>query len=51
MKTLNLTQMENLQGGITGRQCMLAGAGLVLAIGMQLWGPAIGIGVASADCW
>lgn len=51
MKKLNVEQMENLQGGLSQRQCLLAGVGLLATVGLSLWGPAIGIGVASADCW
>lgn len=33
MKTLELNQMENLEGGkLVGRDCMLRGAGLALGI-------------------
>ncbi|WP_326981096.1 hypothetical protein VUJ46_12500 [Chryseobacterium sp. MYb264] len=51
MKKLNVSQMENLQGGISQRQCLLAAVGLLGTVGLSLWEPAIGIAVASADCW
>jgi hypothetical protein len=51
MKKLKLTKMLKIEGGLTNRQCMLAGAGLVIATSCGLWGAVISIGVGSADCW
>lgn len=51
MKKLELNQMENLEGGLSNRQCMLAGIGLVTLAAAQFWAGFIGMTVASADCW
>lgn len=51
MKKLELNQMENLDGGLSNRQCMLAGAGMVIGAGCGFWGPVLAMGVASIDCW
>jgi hypothetical protein len=51
MKKLQLNQMENLEGGLSNRQCMLAGAGILACGLLGIWGGCIGIGVGSADCW
>lgn len=50
MRKLKLNQMENLEGGLTNRQCMLAGIGLVILAASQNWG-FVAIAVGSADCW
>ena len=51
MKKLELNQMENLEGGISNRNCMLAGAGMVLLAAIGAWGPLIAVGVAASDCY
>lgn len=48
MKKLNVSQMENLQGGTNGRNCMLLGAAAVLSLGLGPiatigWGAAAGL--------
>jgi len=45
MKKLNVSQMENLQGGTNGRNCMLLGAAAVLSLGL---GPIASIGWGTA---
>ncbi len=62
MKKLDFTQMENLNGGVSGRNCLLMGAGIAVlgiaagvggAVGAILGGGAIGgfFTAASADCF
>lgn len=59
MKKLEITQMESLQGGTNGRNCMIMG-GLILATGIggiftggAAWLASAGIAAAAAqaDCF
>lgn len=55
MKKLELKQMENLNGGTSGRGCLLTGAAVVIACCIPGGGVLAGLGIFSAgalsDCF
>lgn len=51
MKKLELNQMENLEGGLMMRDCLLRGMGFAICLGAGFWAGAVGIGAASGDCY
>ena len=56
MKNLEFNQMEQVEGGITNRDCLVRGAGFTLAVlgGFffpPLFAAAFVIAVTSADCY
>ena len=52
MKTLELNQMENLQGGeLNTTDCLLIGMGLVALSLLGAWEGVIGLAVFSGDCY
>jgi hypothetical protein len=51
MKKLELNQMENLEGGLTNRECMLRGFGMLLGVASGFWAAALVLGATSGDCY
>lgn len=51
MKSLEFNQMENLQGGLTNRDCMIRGAVAALALFTPFAAVSIGIIAMSGDCY
>jgi hypothetical protein len=55
MKNLNINQMENLIGGVSGRGCMIAGVISTIAFAVPGGGVLAGLagygGMALADCF
>ena len=53
MRNLNLAEMENLNGGVSTRTCMILGGITFIYMGAQQWGWALGTfaGAAGAGCF
>ena len=51
MKKLEVNQMENLNAGLTNRDCMLRGFGMLLSAAVGLWPVTVVLGATSGDCY
>ncbi len=45
MKTLEINQMECVQGGVSNRECMLAGAAAYITLVASIYNPSFLIGL------